>query len=781
MNSINRPGSSPTELNYYSLVKSGVTTLALMTLTYGAMKGVERYTKRTFTPFQRNVAGIVLTTVYLAAAARFGGPFTKKIDPSSSPKGGGAQPLSLQRDGAIESPLPIVPAVRQSEARRALRSREVSLVLNNLRDFTPADLKKVQDALITFQKRIRRNGCRYVDCKFLFNGRVQYIYCDISTREKQLQALLVCNRLQRFIGGVQSRAQLEAPQRVESSRVLELSQVHESFVMVPNLARPDLTMSVNPARYDEQVHGVNGCRMKQNLFKSLLNEYIHLLKEEFGIDAALRYRQLAKTSWCYRKPHETHMMWMLYYLTEPGSEKSMVGAIGGLTGLGVTGDEARYWKFIGAHRTLMDDYQGKEATYNTEALELGRALAYIRMVPRIQAYQESLVQAHYEGPLPAMTAKTFHQAFAMRNEVLRSADSRMKLWKVWSNTAKLQGATSFCDYFGVNPPNLRKIETWTDGKTRRRIFYLRHSTPHAGAAISKAPIDLAYREFLRYAQAKGEGVLYGAHQRLGDFGVKFEQEGYRCQSIVDLEKDHPNLILLFQSVESELFKKGAQTFTALKEAIIDSFKQKEGPRRNRLPHFLVTDQGESLAIKPAYEGELRAILDGIQKLFFPRENDEINQDKVDYYGGLTEGAHLATESQAFIMLFYHFQREHLKHADLSQYGYGWRVTYVNTGCKDDYDRGLGQNLTSDRVHHHQVHGANVPQADLEASLSSGQAPPIQGKGVPVIKYRVHPALLVSAILAALNTAQLKALQSIKWNDWSIESYDVPRRVGQTAF
>ena len=813
MKPANQVGNSPaTYVNYYAVVKAGITSVALMALSVVAMKGIERYAKRKIAPLQKNLAGIVLSTVYLVAAARFWGPLTKKIDPPSSSSDNdlkslktgvtGKDQLSLQKERSdrlenpvsrviipevgelkkelpVEDRLAVIPVQRQRDSNRehGLMGRQLCVLmsqgvpislLRNPIDLTRVDPCMIQQALKSFQFAILKNGVRFVDCAFPLEGRVIFIQVDISTYEKQQQAFRLAQQWETFIANGQREALPLISADVLLGRELE---DQEDFEMILDLARPDPMMSVMSARYNEEVHGVNGDRMKQRLFTSLLNEYAKLLEETMKVDPKVTLRQLEAINYCWRSREEHLLMWMLHYLVRTGSESSYH--------ITVTGEEARYWDFIGAHQALMEDYQGKETTYNQDVLAWSRALACIRMTPRIQSYQESLVRAHYED-LPAMTAKTFHQAFALRNEELRRADSRMKLWSVWANTAKLQGAISYCDYFGVNPPNLRKVETWTNGFQTREIFYLRHSTPHSGAAITKASIDLTYREFLKYAGSRREGVVYAVHQRLDDFGVKFEQEGYRVQSIVDLEHDHPNLLVLVQSVENDLFKKGKRNFTELKEAIIDSFKQKSGARRNRLPQFLVEDQGEHFAIKHQYETELRNILDSVQQVFFSREVDEVDQGKVDYYGGLTDPAHLTSESQAFIMLFYHFQREHLKFADLTQYGYDFTVKYLNSGCKDDYDRGGGQNSTTDRVHQHLVHGADVPQKDLEATLSSIQAPPVQGKGIPAIKYRLHPALFVSSILANLTPKQLEELQAIRWNGWSLASYDVGHREGQTA-
>ncbi|MDJ0652094.1 MAG: hypothetical protein QNJ27_03725 [Simkaniaceae bacterium] len=558
-----------------------------------------------------------------------------------------------------------------------------------------------------------------------------------------------------------------------SARPAASQDLTESFVLVnDNSARPDKSLVVKAVSSNAEVHGFHGYRMKQKLYTTLFDEYARLLEEKMKMDPMKKLKQLEAIPTSHLSTENYYLMRVL---------QCLLANRGGL-GLHDSVDKKGSWysTFIDKHLRLMKHYDGKEKTYNQDVLAWSRAIAEVRMTPRIQSYQESLVAAHYET-LPDMTAKTFHQAFAMRNDQFRKTDPQMRLSKFEREIIKAQGATSYCNYFKVNPPNLRKVETWTSetGKDRE-IFYLRHSTPHDGKALTKSPVDLTYREFLRSAEAQGAGVIYAIHQRLNDYGLKFEQEGYRVQSILDLEETHPNFIALVQSVESDLFKKEKKTFTELKEAILDSFREKTVTCSNRLPRFLTEDHGQTLAIKPKYEAELNKILDFVQRVFFPRKGDAINQSPVDYYGHLTENTHLTNEAQAFIMLFYHFQREHLKFADLSSYGYDYQVKYVNTGCKDDYDRGGGQNVTTDRVHHHQVHGAEVPREDLEATLSSVQAPPIQGKGLPVIKYRLHPALFVSSILANLDERQLQELQAVNWNGWSLKGYDVGRRAEQSA-
>ena len=189
-----------------------------------------------------------------------------------------------------------------------------------------------------------------------------------------------------------------------------------------------------------------------------------------------------------------------------------------------------------------------------------------------------------------------------------------------------------------------------------------------------------------------------------------QNEESRARSIVELEKEHPNLLVLVQSVESVLFQNGADTFEELKEALIAFFKQKEGRCLNRLPHYLVKDVGdETLEIDEEYEKALGEIFDFVHQVFFGKERQTLSKEKVNSYGEGIEEKDFTSESQAFMMLFYHFQKEHLKLADLEENGYTFLVKFVNNGCKDAFDRAYAHNLASDRVQQHQVHGRRVPE------------------------------------------------------------------------
>lgn len=80
MDSVKRVESSQTYFDYDAIKKATVTSVALMALSVVAMKGIQHSAKRTITPLQRNIAGVVLTAVYIAAVAHLHGPFTRKDD-----------------------------------------------------------------------------------------------------------------------------------------------------------------------------------------------------------------------------------------------------------------------------------------------------------------------------------------------------------------------------------------------------------------------------------------------------------------------------------------------------------------------------------------------------------------------------------------------------------------------------------------------------------------------------------------------------------------------------
>lgn len=766
MANVGRPGSRPEiQFNYWAVAKSLTTTAALMALSVLAMRAIERYGKKTFTPLQKQGLGLLATTVYFTAST-YAFPWHQKVPPKDPRSEDKPPPEKSSEKVSASDGSPTSGPVTE-EASPSPREISFNALSEMDEAFYHAIIKQLEEVdNITQEMKL---GDETVQLRILkqdkeaaldfFRGKLpQPVLPSVSNPETPYEGMF-----ELFVEGGDVENQKEV---LDPSSALG-AEVDDDFELVTDPARPDPDMTVVPAEYVAEVHGPNGSLMRERMFKTLMEQYIAIL-ESMELDPKGKLHELAG-SW-YKTAQQTLLMNVLTYLITPGSENGSWWSYAGYTG-----HEGRYLLLMDAHRKLILDYAGKEGSYDREAVAYGRALSEAWLRPEMQSFQETLVGAHFVRP-PEVTSKTVHQALCDRNKAVGSAPAEMKMSKGRSMLAKVKGAVSFCDYFGANPPNLRKVETWrhTDGR-EKQIYYLRHSTPNQGTYAAQAPVDPIYRDFLKGVEGKGQGVLYAAHQRLGDFGCKVEQEGYRAQSIVDLENDHPNLLVLFQSVESDLFMSKVETAAYLKDQLIASFEQMEGNKRNRLPKYLMN----GAKIKPEYKAEMGEIFDFVHRVFFGGR-PELNTVPIDCYGGLSDPKKMTWESQTMIMLFYHFQREHLKHADLSSYGFRCGVTYVNTGCKDDFDRGFGQNMTSDRVHQTIVHGQKIPAVDFEAMLSSGQAPPIQTKGIPVIPYRVQPALQVSRVLADLPEDKLTELRAKTWNGFELTGYDVRRHPEQSA-
>ncbi|MCP5505783.1 MAG: hypothetical protein H7A38_02745 [Chlamydiales bacterium] len=738
MSHVGRPGSRPEfQFSYWAVAQSFMTTTALMGVSILAMRAIERYGKKTFTPLQKQGLGLLATTVYFTAST-YAFPWHQKV-PTKDP--------SPKKE---DSPLP------REISYAALTEMDEAFYRAIIEELTEIDhlTKEMKLGEETVHLRILQQD-KGAALAFFRSKLPQPKLPDGPPSLEVLEEGVVVKSPRN-----RERVGLLPPAKDEDD---------DGFEVVTDPARPDPNMAVVPATYVAEVHGLNGSLMRERMFKTLMEQYLAILKG-MGLDPKEKLGQLADSK--RKTAQQTMLRDVLNYLITPGSENESCWSYAGYTG-----HEGRYLLLMDAHRKLILDYRGKENTYDREALTYGRALSEAWMRPEMQSFQESLVRAHFAEEAPPMTSKTVHQAFCERNKAVGIAPAEMKMSFVGSTIAKVGGAISLCDYFGKNPPNLRKVETWRNADGReKQIYYLRHSTPNQGTYAQQAPVDPIYRDFLKGVEGRGQGVLYAAHQRLGDYGCKFEQEGYRAQSIVDLEANHPNLLVLFQSVESDLFMdRTIKTFAYLKERLIASFAQMDGNKRNRLPKYLMN----GATIHPAYEAEIKGIFNFVHQVFFGGRA-ELDPTLIDCYGGLSDPKKMTWESQTVIMLFYHFQREHLKHADLSQYGFPYNVSYVNTGCKDDFDRGFGQNMTSDRVHQTSLPREQIPAEDFEAMISSGQAPPIQSKGIPVIPYRVQPALQVSRVLADLKGDQLQLLREKTWNGFRLTGYDVRRHPEQSA-
>ncbi|WP_316356674.1 hypothetical protein [Candidatus Neptunichlamydia sp. REUL1] len=720
------------QIHFRKVVQTVVVTAALMAITRFTIGHAQKRTKKPITPFKGNqratLAYSAASVACLAASMAAMGFFTKQ--PGQNPRIGPFRPVDeVQEDHEVDLVQPIrreegreVAVIPEREALNAMRlSRET--VLNALQDRNLHRLRQdifVGGQRVTIHLNLRNASAvrQYLGTLNALERRLQIPmqrrgalemppsqHGALIPQQKAIlslpdhRALFFQREAQLRFDHQLNRGPLEdmlLPSLSDSLRLpgrRELVSPEESnpddFILVSRPCRPCLPeIGVS----NEHLFGQNGVLMRLMLFRNLLNEYNHLLQEE-GIDLA--------------NDHESQeLLLVLYYLTNPTSASDA---------------KEQYEQFVDAHEALI------LAEKNEEVARICSVIARVRMTPRIQSFQNDFVQQHI-NPHDRLTLQNFSRIFVERNKAIAASDPLMRVHWWTCNTIKFHGAMSGAHYLKINPPQLRNIE---DG-----VYYLRHATPNKYDSVKGVIIDPLYREFLQGADGL---VLYAAHQRLKDDGSP-ENEDVRCQTLLQLEHEEKNLMLLFQSVENTLFKRGARTFEALKNQLIASFYQAEGHRLNRLPLRLGNREG--------YREKMKEICDFIHQRFFGNRLN-VNQDRVDLYGGLEEEKK-TTEWQMFIMLFYYYQREGLK-ADYS-------IKYVNTGCKDDFDRGGGQNMTTDLMHLFERHGKEIPPEKLEAIMDSVQAPTLQLKGTEPIKYRIHPALCVAELLISLEQENILAIQ-----------------------
>lgn len=525
----------------------------------------------------------------------------------------------------------------------------------------------------------------------------------------------------------------------------------------------------SPGVYNEQIHGPGGINMKGMQYSALMREYGRLFKVAYN-----------------RGKNQNKSLEQVFNEAQSGSLEKI--ALGYLLNLDVKPvPKELYVEFCQAHRKLLEsDPQG-------EALTIGRCLAWARFMPNIQAYQNAYVREHIKDFPKKITAENFHKVMKDMNVAVDSSPQEMRGGGENLQKIKLYGELSLCNYFEVNPQTLRNQEIWEGpGREKRIIYHLRHATPNAyhylneddpygawlawdlgwaaGTSDYYTKIDPAYTAFLDFAEENGEGVLYACHQKISD-----RQEGKRCSKLIELEESgkHPNLLLLFQSVEFPGFMNEAKTFEELKETLKQSFE--EGAW-NRLPQQVRNDKD--------YKKELWQVFDEVKKLYYgDLKNIPEGQVKGLYpLDELGKGKYHPTHTQKMIMDFYDRQREHLKFYTNKQYK-KYKVTYVNSGCKDNFDRGFDNNCTTDRNHQTALFGKDVPEELLIATATSGMGVTLHGKGIGILGYRLAPALLVSKLLGEMDLdaeKQEKMKRSAILSGWKLKGCGLPLQPNQPA-
>lgn len=601
-----------------------------------------------------------------------------------------------------------------------------------------------------FQWAICKNGVRVLEPSFAI-GDSRFIFrFDFMRPKDQLQCVKMCqqglNVIERLMKG-QGPLRMREHFPVSPLDQLTFHEWDKDFIRVEGPVLPDVGL------YKHELYGQNGAQMRRMGYRVVLDEYIHVLRVEFGIDIDATLKEME--SWPKNSSVDflRNTLLMLHY-----------PEINGANGKPLYQEaEGQYKAFVLEHRKLIASYEkgtGLPGNLEADIIYISQALATTRFMANIQGFSADFVKQHIHTD-ERVTPQNFHEVFVKRNHAVEHSDHRMRMSDWDTKWRQAFGAISRVDFLSEpDVPNLRGVSQWVGPKGgKREILHLRHATPHIPGSV----IAPEYREVLRAKEKQGEGVLYTGYQRLNDPGYG-ENEHSRCQSLIELEKDHPNFYLLFHSVENALFKNPGKTFADLKRALLGSFYHDDAPNANRLPVRFQKDRD--------YQKVMAELFDQVHDIFFNKK-EEVDLTPLDYFGTLEEGQKVC-EWQICIMIFYYFQREDLKFRTKEPI-----TTEVNP-CKDNFDRGGGQNVVSDRMRQHQLYGRNVPSSVLKTTMDSIQSPPIMGKGLAVIPKRINPALAVSQRLATLSPHKMDQLQQLRFNGWALEGFDLPKIKGQHA-
>lgn len=352
MGSTNPVGRSPTHFNYYEIGKATVAWVALMVLSVGVMKGIERYAQRTITPLQRNIGGVLLTSVYLVIAARLFGPFTKKIDPPSLGLKSSSSTTVADRHGSgfevevrdedvsvdhnklgadglgvvgaphdrplISPAFDVVPLLSPQQYFSPLVGLSpVDPSLPRLVDLTRVDPMQLLFALESFRDSILNRDSLFVECNVHLQGRVIVVRADTSTHKKKLEALHGCDLLRALIMGGRRQAIGFAQQAIvglahsEVRRQKALLRV-EASRPATHLEDEDLVLVESPGCADRErpkdlprpsVEGILHLKNPKEQIQRIYNYYKGDLKKSEQV-VALRDLLLG----CYRNHPKHHRL-----------------------------------------------------------------------------------------------------------------------------------------------------------------------------------------------------------------------------------------------------------------------------------------------------------------------------------------------------------------------------------------------------------------------------------------------------------------------------------------
>ncbi|PWU15195.1 MAG: hypothetical protein C5B45_03120 [Chlamydiae bacterium] len=509
--------------------------------------------------------------------------------------------------------------------------------------------------------------------------------------------------------------------------------------------------------------GAYGVNLERQAYRTALNEYIRILKDDFDIDLNERLTIIGKwlSSPVYQNNAIVNALYRtLFYLTKPVAcdDKGPI----------YTHAKEQYEKYVISLREIIatEQYQSIRQDPNPnrdlkECLTLTRALCEARFRSENHGLLHSLLQLHEDEydrlhpereEIPAVNRENFARVVMAKNQKVKEAPASMKVSSTQRSCRMAYGAVGWEDFLMTDIPFLRGKQVFkNDQGEERSFYYMRHPTPHIAGSSARIALGAMSRivglghvesgeviapEFEGMLEAiaeRGESYLIQSHQRLNDTGT-VENEDSRSQTLYRLQTSHKNFHVVFQAVEGNLFDRKDSyaeitTFTDLKEAIKASFYMEGSP--NRLPAYLERDEEYRSSI-------INKLLDQVhQTLFGGRSNISLN-GRDPTKPGADYPNH---EWQAFILAFYILQGDDLKFRLPN-------VKYFCTNCKNFFDRGGNRAMAEDRLHQ-EMSKKEVTAEDLEATIVNLIPVPLQSKGKAVIEKRLKPGLALAEILASL--------------------------------
>ena len=287
------------------------------------------------------------------------------------------------------------------------------------------------------------------------------------------------------------------------------------------------------------------------------------------------------------------------------------------------------------------------------------------------------------------------------NDAIKEAHPSTKKSKIALMWQQFRGGPLGNKYYTgtENVPNrLAKIR---HDNMEDEIVQMRHGSPTTGVKVDgNDTIAPNYELFIRAAKRQGKSVFYTIHQRLQK--SKREDESPRTRAILALQKKHTNFFAMVQPLDGEFYRKQGKyenqiTFSRLKTAIeFEFFDNKNNPSCALPPE---------LRLDSSYRERFGEIFDEVHREFFDGKNYVPTKE----------------EWQDFIHIFYAYQRIDLR-ARLPNVG------YAVTACKDDLDRGGGQQLLEHTILLMMEEGQGAsrnnspnPRSGTPSSISSASA------------------------------------------------------------